>query len=401
MDERRSKKKSTGKTARNLARLAWTLALLAMVVIVAVRYSGTPRGNVFLLEHGVTERYDRVQEDMGGRIVDAIASSGVKRDEIVVDRELSSEKRYLICNIRADIPRDGSLIQVNAAVDKAVKAVGGTIHSCREKQEGKAIEMEVGTARHITHRCFFRCGKSDEKPAKKKKAGPVIAIIVDDFGYFNNSLVRDFLALDIPLTISVIPELKHSKKVCALARDAGKDILCHLPMEPESGGSDAGEIPLVRIDMTNGDIEKAVNRALETTPHVLGMNNHMGSKATADRRVMRAVLEVCRKNELLFFDSLTTPKSVVREVAGEVGVANARNDIFLDNKADDTRENMKKLLSMAEKRGRVTGVMHVRSGSLQDLRWLIGEAGKRGMRFAGIREMVREQALAANQGGKP
>lgn len=400
MGDGRSRRKSTGKNAARLVGVAWTLAVLAIVAIVAVRYSQTPKGNAFLLESGFEDRYDRVQEDMGGRIVDAISSLGVKRDEIVVDMELSSEKRYLVCNIRADLPEDGSLIQANAAIDKSIAVVGGVVHSCREKQEGRVIEMEVGTKQHITHRCYLRRGTFKEKPEKKKKAGPVIAIVVDDFGYFNNDLVKEFLALDVPLTISVIPELKHSAKICALAKEAGKEILCHMPMEPESGGADGGEIPLVRVDMEKSEMEKTMARALETTPHVVGMNNHMGSKATADRRVMGIVLDVCRKRNLLFFDSLTTPKSVVREVADEAGVANARNDIFLDNKAEDTRENMKKLLSIAEKRGRVIGVMHVRSESLQELKWLVREAGKRGMRFSGISGMAGGQAAAANQGGK-
>ena len=241
MGDGRSRRKSTGKNAARLARAAWTLAVLAIIAIVAVRYSQTPKGNVFLLEIGFEDRYDRVQEDMGGRIVDAISSLGVKREEIIVDMELSSEKRYLLCNIRADIPGDGSLIQANAAVDKFVAVVGGVVHSCREKQEARAIEMEVGTKNHITHRCYLRRGTFKDKPEKKKKAGPVIAIVVDDFGYFNNSLVREFLALDIPLTISVIPELKHSAKICALAKEAGKEILCHMPMEPESDGAD-GEV---------------------------------------------------------------------------------------------------------------------------------------------------------------
>lgn len=107
-----------------------------------------------------------------------------------------------------------------------------------------------------------------------------------------------------------------------------------------------------------------------------------------------------QEKEPSFFDSLTTPKSVVREAADEAGVANTRNDIFLDNKVEDTRENMKKLLSIAEKRGRVIGVMHVRSESLQELKWLVREAGKRGMRFSGISGMVGGRSAAANQGGK-
>ena len=131
--------------------------------------------------------------------------------------------------------------------------------------------------------------------------------------------MKEFLELDIPLTISVIPGLKHSEKICLAAAEAGKDILCHLPMEAEKEGWDSGEIPLIRVSMKPAEIEKAIAKALETTPGAIGINNHMGSKATADRALMKTVLRLCRERGLFFFDSVTTSHSVVREVARELG----------------------------------------------------------------------------------
>src|SRR5690606_41144538 len=54
-------------------------------------------------------------------------------------------------------------------------------------------------------------------------------------------------------------------------------------------------------------------------PHVSGVNNHMGSKATADPRVVSDVLRAVKEAGLFFLDSRTTADSVVAQVARELG----------------------------------------------------------------------------------
>jgi len=111
-------------------------------------------------------------------------------------------------------------------------------------------------------------------------------------------------------------------------------------------------------------------------------------KATADRDVMDAVLSVCRRRGLFFVDSFTTPRSVVAEAAGKAGVQTARNDIFLDNKGEDVRGNMRKMLSIAARHGTVTGILHVRRENLPHLRWLAEEARAEGVRIVMLSEML-------------
>ena len=132
--------------------------------------------------------------------------------------------------------------------------------------------------------------------------------------------------------------------------------------------------------------------ALETTPHVKGMNNHMGSRATADGRVMAAVLKVCKKHGLFFIDSMTTQRSAVRDAARKARVATLSNDLFIDNKGEDRRENMGKIISIARRRGYAVAIVHVKRGTLEDLEWMIGEAKRAGVKFVTISDMLTEQA---------
>ncbi|MBU8922363.1 MAG: divergent polysaccharide deacetylase family protein [Bacteroidales bacterium] len=388
MARKKKKKKQTTKRIVRIKRIAWGLGIAALVTITMLRYFQTVRGGAFLLDMGFSGRYEVVQEALSEKVKEVLHPLAILDDDIKITREKPDSSGRSVVILRGEVPHGASNVQVNAAVDAAAVSIGTRVRKCIEKKDGRVIEMELGTRRFITHRCYFRMSKRGKVPYRIETTGPAISIVVDDFGFFNNRLVREFIELDVPVTISVIPGLKHSEKICKMAVAAGKETFCHLPMEPEKGADDVGDIPLVRTAMSGREIERIVEKALKTTPGVTGMNNHMGSRATADRAVMDAIMKVCVKEDLIFFDSLTSSKSVVREAAEAAGVGNARNDLFLDNNKKDTRENMKKLLSLGAHRGRAIAIMHVRKESLADLKWMIGEARRKGIRFIKLSEML-------------
>jgi len=379
------------------------MAILLVVLLIAAlalyRYLRTESGRVFLLDAGLSSRYELVQRDVGRRITKALRAYGVTSDRMKSEKAEASGRERAVVVIHAETPPDASLVQINSAVTKAAREIGARVRSCREGKDGRSITMEIGTRRLITHRCVIKKGSEREAQVERYLGTPVVALCVDDFGFFYNALVKDFLALDVPLTISIIPGLKHSQRIAGEAEKAGKDAICHLPMEAEKEGWDSGEIPLIRGAMSAREIEKATEKALETVPGVIGMNNHMGSKATADRKVVEAVLRVCRAHGLYFFDSVTTPRTVVREVADELHVPSASNDLFIDGGDGEPRENMRKLLSIAARRGSAIGIVHARAQTLKDVRWMIDEAEKEGIRFITISEMINRRSLKISEGG--
>jgi polysaccharide deacetylase 2 family uncharacterized protein YibQ len=379
-----AKKRKTKKEIGNrLKVLAGFLVILVIIAFGTARYFNTAGGRIFLLDIGLDGKYASVQREIGANLLDALEGCGIRRDkiEIIPGSGDKSGRAYLV---KASVPKDYSLIRINNAIDKGIERCGGRVRSCHERNSGNKIEMEIGTRTQVTHICVI---EKSSKAFLIKKKSPAVAVVVDDFGFFNNRLVREFLAVKIDITIAVIPGLKYSSDICRLAGGAGKDVLCHLPMEPEQRVDDFGKIPFVRVSMSNKRIRSVVESALTTTPGVVGMNNHMGSKATADSRVMKVVLGVCHKHNLFFFDSLTSSRSVASEMASTMGMSPLRNDIFLDNSKDDIRRNMEKLMNIASRRGWALGIMHVKRDSLRDLEWMIKEAEKRGIRFVTLREI--------------
>ncbi|WP_253735801.1 divergent polysaccharide deacetylase family protein [Paenibacillus sp. FJAT-26967] len=156
------------------------------------------------------------------------------------------------------------------------------------------------------------------------------AIVIDDFG--NNMKGTDsILDLPIPLTVAVMPFLSSSKSDAQDAFRKGREVIVHLPMEPMTGKKSWLGPGVISTDLSEEEIRKRVNAAIDDIPHAIGVNNHMGSKATADERVMHIVMEVLRERGLFFLDSHTNYRSIACREAKKVGVPCLENHIFLDD----------------------------------------------------------------------
>lgn len=161
-------------------------------------------------------------------------------------------------------------------------------------------------------------------------ANKKIAIVIDDFGNQMKG-TEEMLALQIPLTVAVMPFLRSSTEDAKKAHQLGKEVIIHLQMEPVTGKSTwLGPKPIT-TDLSDLEIRKRVLAAIEDVPYAVGMNNHTGSKATSDERVMRVILTVCKERGLFFLDSRTSMNSVVGKIAKELDVPYMENNIFFDH----------------------------------------------------------------------
>lgn len=171
--------------------------------------------------------------------------------------------------------------------------------------------------------------RSTEPRNRNRQEGAHLAIVIDDMGY-DRSLADAVIALPFPLTISVLPHLPISSEVAEEAHSRGDEVLLHLPMESEGEAAKAEEIEL-RVGMSAGQVSSAVAGMLETVPHVVGVNNHQGSRATSNAALMQALMPLLRERGLFFIDSRTEAKTVAYDMAKKDGVRAASRKVFLDD----------------------------------------------------------------------
>jgi polysaccharide deacetylase 2 family uncharacterized protein YibQ len=190
-----------------------------------------------------------------------------------------------------------------------------------------------------------------------------LVFILDDAGH-NIWQLEPFLALPFPISIAVLPRLPNTRKAAAMTVSAGKELMLHQPMEAV-GGSDPGP-GAVFLNMEDHEIRLTIRENLAQLPGAMGINNHMGSKATADERIMSIVLDEARRGGVYFVDSLTIAGSVVHSVASLMNLRTWERTVFLDNTPD--RASIMKYVSegtkIAEKRGYAIMIGHVWSAEL-------------------------------------
>lgn len=194
-------------------------------------------------------------------------------------------------------------------------------------------------------------------------ARPRVAIVMDDAGA-SLQQVESLGRLDTRLTLAVLPFLHDSAGVADYWHGRGREVILHLPMEADDDAAHAAGEGALRPGMSDAEVRDTVQRDVAAVPHISGVNNHMGSRATSDPRLMRVFLEALKPSGLYFLDSRTTGKSVAYATAQELGVRSAmRNGTFLDDERTPAAIHamLATLLQQARAQGGAVGIGHVTS----------------------------------------
>ncbi len=195
---------------------------------------------------------------------------------------------------------------------------------------------------------------------------PLIAIVLDDMGLDRRRLATA-MALKKPVTLAFLAYADGLQDMAQTARDRGHEVLLHLPMEPR-GDADPGPGALL-MDLAEAELRSRIHRGLNQFSGFLGVNNHMGSRFTADPIRMGILFDVLRSTGHLYLDSFTTPESVAIDLGREVGVPTVRRDVFLDNIDDGEaiRRQLARARTMAMRTGTAIAIGHPRDTTLSTL----------------------------------
>lgn len=218
---------------------------------------------------------------------------------------------------------------------------------------------------------------------------PKVALIIDDLGY-ETAVAKKIMELEFPIAISILPFLQYSEFIAEEAKKNNQEIMLHLPMEPNNSDSDPGP-GAIKSYMSEEEIRQAVRECILDFPHVIGVNNHMGSKITKNREIMEIVLEEIKGHNLFFIDSITTNDSIAYEAAREMEIKTAVRSVFLDNENDMEyiKERMLEVQETALREGEAIAIGHSRINTFYVLKRMIPELIKAGIEIVPVSELVR------------
>jgi len=188
-------------------------------------------------------------------------------------------------------------------------------------------------------------------PSPRVAGRPMIVVIIDDLGV-DRRRAEQVVKLPGPLTLSFMSYASDLSRMTAEARQRGHELMVHVPMQPMSTTIDAGPQALV-VGLSPDEIRRRLDWALSRFDGYIGINNHMGSRFTADSAAMAVVMAELRRRGLAFVDSVTSAQSVGVQVAHQYGVPVVARDVFLDN--DQSVALVQAQLAKLEARARRTG----------------------------------------------
>ncbi|MCF8468777.1 MAG: divergent polysaccharide deacetylase family protein [Sneathiella sp.] len=220
--------------------------------------------------------------------------------------------------------------------------------------------------------------------APPRNGKPMIAMIIDDVG-LSQERVDELAELPALLTLAFLPYAPALQSKVDQVRSRGDEVMLHLPMEPTDDHMDPGPDALL-TELSDDEIRRRTIKNLDSFTGYVGVNNHMGSRFTANGKAMAIVMDIMAQRGLLFLDSKTTAASTGYRLAVERGMPSAKRDVFIDNVIAEQAIllQLQKVERIAEHNGVAIAIGHPHPATIEALKKWLPEMKKRGFLFVPV-----------------
>lgn len=231
-------------------------------------------------------------------------------------------------------------------------------------------------------------GVAHGAPAQQQRA--YLSVIIDDLGQ-NPARDSRTLALPGPVTMAIMPDTPHATDFARQAHKAGRMVILHMPMDPATG-------PYAWHPGTPlPELEQRLNAALAKVPYAAGVNNHMGSRMTAQPEAMAWLMGELQRRDLFFVDSRTSAATVAAAKAQALGLASLSRDVFLDDvrTPEAIAGQLRIAVELARKQGTAVVIGHPYPQTLDVLERELPKLKAQGIELIGLRQMIGERSNRA------
>lgn len=217
---------------------------------------------------------------------------------------------------------------------------------------------------------FVDCSLASQTDVKLPTKNPkepqvsLMAIVIDDFGGYSRAGVDELLQSSVPITCAILPMTDNSLADFQAATESGKEVILHMPMQahvnlPENW---YGSIYIKNDDSTDVAIEK-LEKALACFPNVKGFNIHIGSGASQNVELMKAMYDYANEHNLYFLDSRTILADKCEEACTMANSIYLGRDVFLEpehNKSySGVMERLNEAMQISKEKGYAIVIGHV------------------------------------------
>lgn len=222
---------------------------------------------------------------------------------------------------------------------------------------------------------------------------PKIVIVIDDMG-LNMRNSREMAQLKYPTTLAYMPYAQHLPQQTKMAYDNGHELIVHMPMEPQDiAHNNPGPDALLTTVSAKENLARLQRNLAKFDHYIIGLNNHMGSKMTADEKALRPVMQMVKDKGLWFLDSRTIGNSVAGKLASELNIPYVGRDIFLDNTetVPAVKAQLKLLEQVARKHGYAIAIGHPYNATVAALKDWMPQAKANGFDLVPLSTIIAQR----------
>ena len=275
-----------------------------------------------------------------------------KKEDIIVDKkEIVKEKNIT----KRDEPLKKDIIKIKKPLP--IPKMKDKLKEVLKNQE----KYDISASHEYADNKMKTPPAMAHRDIKLSPAKPQLAIIIDDVSV--KSQVKEIKDVGLPLTMSFLPPSTARPNSAKLASKE-KFYMVHLPMEAQHFNKE--EPFTLRVTDTKDVILKRITELKKLFPKVKYINNHTGSKFTANEIAMNRLILVLNEQKISFIDSRTTAQTKAPKVLKNFGLKYMARDIFLDNKRDKKYivNQIKKAIKVAKLHGTAIAIGHPHKNTL-------------------------------------
>lgn len=308
------------------------------------------------------------KEDASQIVMDILAKTEIPKELVNRFKDETG-----VFHLKVDLPLQ-QYNRIEQSLEKSLRRQDFRILEKKEQQteEKNYFLWEVEGKDKERLSFLFSCAKetrilAEEKP--EKPARNKVALIIDDMGY-SLEAINTISSLGRPITVAIIPYSPLALETASISKENNLEVILHLPLESINNDERNNVEGMVYSGMSEEDIIKTVEKNLSQVPYIQGVNNHMGSKVTANSRLMQIILQLLKEKNLFFIDSRTTGSSVAYNIAQKLGIPSAYRHVFLDGELDETyiKGQLLELFEQAQRNGFALGICHPTDETLNVLK---------------------------------
>ncbi len=168
--------------------------------------------------------------------------------------------------------------------------------------------------------------KAFANPFPANESRPRVAIVLRGLGLSQSATQLAIDTLPANVTLSFVPYPKNLQSWVSRARAAGHEVLIELPMEPvDYPNNDPGPNTLLTSLSTEENAAR-LDWLLNRFSGYVGVSNYLGSKFVHERQAFQPVLAALQRRGLLYLDDGTSQRTVLTQVARDIGLVWSLSD---------------------------------------------------------------------------